>query len=102
MILSALCGTVTRRWSFNPRLQPWPPLLRSAAGDAARTRNSVTREQNKQTIQSLCADVDRKPVEEFFARMDEDYFAGFPPGKIAEHIQMSASLSPPDSRYRSR
>jgi glutamate-ammonia-ligase adenylyltransferase len=54
----------------------------------------VTSEKNKETIQKLCAGLDRRLVEEFFARMDEDYFASFAPEKIAEHIQMAAGLGP--------
>ena len=51
-------------------------------------------ENDKPILQALCAGVPPKLLEEFLARMDEDYFASFPPEKIAEHIRMSAGLSP--------
>jgi glutamate-ammonia-ligase adenylyltransferase len=53
----------------------------------------------KQRIESLCADVERHGLKDFFARMDEDYFDTFPPEEIAAHIRMSAQL---DSRHRLR
>jgi glutamate-ammonia-ligase adenylyltransferase len=54
----------------------------------------VKSENDRKVIEDLCAGVGRKLIEEFFARMDEGYFASFPPEKIASHIQMSAGLSP--------
>src|SRR4051812_40349047 len=36
-------------------------------------------------------------IDDFFARMDEDYFAAFSPEEIATHLRMSAAL---DSRNR--
>src|SRR5919206_4457138 len=43
-------------------------------------------------IESLCRDVDKKIVQDFIARMDDEYFATFPPEEIATHIRMSSGL----------
>jgi [glutamine synthetase] adenylyltransferase / [glutamine synthetase]-adenylyl-L-tyrosine phosphorylase len=48
-------------------------------------------------IESLCPEVDTSIVQDFFARMDEDYFAVFSPEEIATHIKMSCRL---DRRHR--
>jgi len=59
----------------------------------------------KETIQSLCADVDGKLIEDFFARMDEDYFATFSPQEVATHIHMASALDAEhriDARIRAR
>ena len=59
----------------------------------------------KETIQSLCADVDGKLIEDFFARMDEDYFATFSPQEVATHIRMASALDAEhriDARIRAR
>jgi len=53
--------------------------------------------ESKQTIETLCRDVDKAAVQDFFARMDEDYFSTFSPGEICAHIRMSCAL---DSRHR--
>ena len=53
----------------------------------------MAREQDKETIQNLCAGVDVKVINDFFARMDEDYFTNFPPEKVAGHMQMAARLN---------
>jgi UTP:GlnB (protein PII) uridylyltransferase len=57
----------------------------------------VAAEELKYRIQSLCPEVSRKAVDDFFNRMDEDYFATFSPDEIATHIRMSQAL---DSRHR--
>jgi glutamate-ammonia-ligase adenylyltransferase len=50
--------------------------------------------ESKQTIESLCSGVDKEVIQEFFARMDEDYFAIFSPEEISTHIRMSCGLDP--------
>src|SRR5439155_21515085 len=50
--------------------------------------------ESKQTIKSLCPEVPAEIVEDFFARMDEDYFATFSPDEISTHIHMAAALGP--------
>jgi [glutamine synthetase] adenylyltransferase / [glutamine synthetase]-adenylyl-L-tyrosine phosphorylase len=52
----------------------------------------VISEESKQTIQSLCSGVGKDVIEEFFARMDDDYFTTFSPEEIATHIQMASAL----------
>ncbi len=47
----------------------------------------------KQKIQSLCPEASRNLLEDFFAKMDADYFATFVPEAIANHIQLASSLS---------
>lgn len=51
-------------------------------------------EEWKKTIESRCAGVEKRVVEEFFRRMDDDYFARFPAEAICEHIRMSARVTP--------
>lgn len=48
----------------------------------------------KQAIQSLCPGVQAKVIQEFFALMDDDYFASFSPADISTHIRMSCELAP--------
>ncbi len=50
--------------------------------------------ESKQAIESLCPDVSKEIIHDFFARMDEDYFATFSPEEISTHIGMSCSLDP--------
>jgi glutamate-ammonia-ligase adenylyltransferase len=57
----------------------------------------VLGEELKRQIQFLCAQIPTKVIDDFFARMDEDYFATFSPEDIATHIRMSADL---DSKHR--
>jgi len=52
----------------------------------------VISEESKQTIQSLCSDVGKDVIEDFFARMDDDYFTTFSPEDIATHIRMASGL----------
>jgi len=47
----------------------------------------------KQKIQSLCPEASQDRLDEFFAKMDADYFATFAPEAIANHVQLSSSLS---------
>ncbi len=48
----------------------------------------------KRVIETFCPEIDKDFVGEFFARMDEDYFATFSPEEIATHIRMSRGLDP--------
>jgi glutamate-ammonia-ligase adenylyltransferase len=52
----------------------------------------VIREEWKKTIQASCPEVEKSAIDEFFGRMDDDYFASFPPEEICAHIRMSARL----------
>ncbi|HEX4999162.1 MAG TPA: hypothetical protein VFY29_13115 [Terriglobia bacterium] len=54
----------------------------------------MIRRQSQQTIQALTEGVDPKILRDFFAGMDDDYFATFPPEEIASHIRMSTTLAP--------
>jgi len=47
----------------------------------------------KQKIHSLCPKAPRVLLEDFFAKMDEDYFATFAPEAVATHIQLASALS---------
>ncbi len=49
--------------------------------------------ESKQTIESLCREVDKNVVADFFSYMDDDYFATFSCDDISKHIRLSASLS---------
>ena len=53
--------------------------------------------ESKKSIESLCSKFDREVVQDFFARMDEDYFSTFSPEEISTHIRMSRGL---DSKHR--
>jgi glutamate-ammonia-ligase adenylyltransferase len=53
--------------------------------------------ESKEAIRVLCPDVHPDVVDDFFTRMDEDYFATFSADEIASHIRMSARL---DSNQR--
>ncbi|MBO0800371.1 MAG: hypothetical protein J2P31_16240, partial [Blastocatellia bacterium] len=46
----------------------------------------------KSTVETLCPDIEGGFIAEFFARMDEDYFAAFSAEEIARHVKMSHSL----------
>src|SRR5262245_42817533 len=50
--------------------------------------------ESKNTIEALCSGVHKEVIEDFFARMDDDYFSTFSPQEIASHIRMSSELSP--------
>ena len=49
-------------------------------------------EESKQSIQLLCSDVGNDIIQDFFVRMDDDYFTTFSPEEIATHIRMSSGL----------
>ncbi len=46
----------------------------------------------KQAVQILCPEVSRRLIEDFFARMGEDYFSTFSSEVIAKHIRMASGL----------
>ncbi len=48
--------------------------------------------ESKQAIESLCPEVGKEIIQDFFARMDGDYFATFPPEEVSTHIKMSCAL----------
>jgi len=48
----------------------------------------------KQRIEALCPDVGREVVQDFFSRMDEDYFSTYTPEEICAHLRMSCALDP--------
>jgi [glutamine synthetase] adenylyltransferase / [glutamine synthetase]-adenylyl-L-tyrosine phosphorylase len=50
--------------------------------------------ESKQAIESLCPEIGEEAVQDFFARMDEDYFATFSPEEVSTHIKMSCTLGP--------
>jgi glutamate-ammonia-ligase adenylyltransferase len=52
----------------------------------------VINEESKQSIQMLCSDVGTDIIQDFFVRMDDDYFTTFSPEEIATHIRMSSGL----------
>jgi [glutamine synthetase] adenylyltransferase / [glutamine synthetase]-adenylyl-L-tyrosine phosphorylase len=51
----------------------------------------------KKSIESLCPEIDREIIQDFFARMDEDYFSTFLPEEISKHIALSCRL---DTEHR--
>jgi glutamate-ammonia-ligase adenylyltransferase len=53
----------------------------------------VTSAKSKQTVRLLCPDVRREFIEDFLARMDDDYFETFTPEEIASHVRMSATVT---------
>jgi glutamate-ammonia-ligase adenylyltransferase len=57
----------------------------------------VITEELKQAIRSLCSDIAEAVIQDFFTRMDEDYFTTFSPEEISMHVRMAASLG---SRHR--
>jgi glutamate-ammonia-ligase adenylyltransferase len=57
--------------------------------------------ESKKTIESLCPGVDKELVQDFFARMDEDYFSTFSAQEISSHIALSCGLDP-EHRVRVR
>ena len=50
--------------------------------------------ESKQTIETLCAGIDKDAVQDFLVRMDEDYFTTFSPAEISTHIRMTSELDP--------
>jgi glutamate-ammonia-ligase adenylyltransferase len=56
------------------------------------TQTNNTNSQSRQAIESLCPEVSQGIIQDFFARMDEDYFAAFSPEEISTHIKLSCAL----------
>lgn len=54
----------------------------------------MTRDKSKQTVRSLCPEVRSDFLENFFDRMDDDYFETFSPEEISNHIRMSSKVDP--------
>ena len=61
----------------------------------------MTGTELKKAIEALCPEVDREVIQDFFARMDEDYFTTFSPEEISKHIALSTKLDA-DHRIRVR
>jgi glutamate-ammonia-ligase adenylyltransferase len=55
--------------------------------------------ESKKAIEALCPEIDREVIQDFFARMDEDYFTTFSPEEISKHIALSCRL---DTEHRIR
>lgn len=51
-------------------------------------------EQTLQTVKAQCGDVPADILQDFFNRMDAEYFRRFEPATIARHIGMAAQLTP--------
>ncbi|NJN37089.1 MAG: hypothetical protein HC794_08580 [Nitrospiraceae bacterium] len=45
-------------------------------------------------VRPLCADVPDDILQDFFSRMDQEYFQQFVPSTIAEHVKLTAQLTP--------
>jgi glutamate-ammonia-ligase adenylyltransferase len=52
----------------------------------------VITEELKQAIRSICSDIGEALLEDFFTRMDEDYFTTFSSEEIATHVRMASNL----------
>ena len=66
---------------------------------------TVISAESRQAIESLCPEVGQEIIQDFFARMDEDYFLAFSPEEISTHIKMSCALDlehPAQCRITSR
>ena len=46
------------------------------------------------SIRPLCPDIPSDILQDFFARMDQEYFRRFEPPMIAEHVRLTAQLTP--------
>ncbi|MBH0202821.1 MAG: hypothetical protein HP496_11135 [Nitrospira sp.] len=46
------------------------------------------------TVRSLCPDIPSDVLQDFFARMDQEYFQRFEPPTIATHVRLTARLTP--------
>lgn len=46
------------------------------------------------SVRPLCPDIQSDVLQDFFARMDEEYFRRFEPPTIAQHIRLTARLTP--------
>ncbi len=46
----------------------------------------------RKIVESLCPDIDERTREDFFSRMDPEYFSLYPPEEIVVHLRMSSHL----------
>ncbi|MBX3329853.1 MAG: hypothetical protein KF722_05600 [Nitrospira sp.] len=46
------------------------------------------------TVRPLCPDIPSDVLQDFFSRMDQEYFRRFGPPVIAEHVRLTAQLTP--------
>jgi [glutamine synthetase] adenylyltransferase / [glutamine synthetase]-adenylyl-L-tyrosine phosphorylase len=46
------------------------------------------------SVRPLCSDIPSDALHDFFARMDQEYFRRFEPPAIAEHVRLTARLTP--------
>lgn len=46
------------------------------------------------SVRPLCPDIPSDVLQDFFARMDQEYFRRFKPQAIAEHVRLTAQLTP--------
>jgi len=46
------------------------------------------------SVRLLCPDIPSDVLQDFFARMDQEYFRRFEPPAIAEHVRLTAQLTP--------
>jgi glutamate-ammonia-ligase adenylyltransferase len=46
------------------------------------------------SVRPLCSDIPSDVLQDFFARMDQEYFRRFEPPAIAEHVRLTARLTP--------
>ncbi|MEK9142709.1 MAG: hypothetical protein AAB308_16770, partial [Nitrospirota bacterium] len=46
------------------------------------------------TVRPLCPDIPSDVLQDFFARMDQEYFRRFTPPTIATHVRLTAQLTP--------
>lgn len=52
------------------------------------------RKELKRAIETLCPDLHPETIEDFFCRMDQDYFSLYTPFEISTHIRLSCTLDP--------
>jgi glutamate-ammonia-ligase adenylyltransferase len=62
--------------------------------ESRRIRKAMTPEEFGKAIEPLCTDVPPDIVQDFFGRMDPEYFRRFDPATIARHIHLAAQLTP--------
>jgi len=55
---------------------------------------NIDRDRILATLAPLCPSVEADILQDFTTRMDQDYFAAFPPNILAEHIKLAALLTP--------
>jgi len=55
---------------------------------------NVDRDQLLATLAPLCPGIEADILQDFTTRMDQDYFAAFPPKLLASHVTLAALLTP--------